>query len=65
MRFEKVKSDTQVPLPHVIPEETQHEKIDIRRTRKGTHTYNTRSGVYHVTTFKNTHQMLKKDRTDI
>ena len=31
--------------------------------RKGTHKYNTRSRVNHVTTFKNTPQMFKNDMT--
>ena len=39
-------------------------KRHIRRTRKVTHKYITRSRVNHVTTFKNTPQMFKKDITD-
>ena len=58
--FEKIKADTPVTLSHVITEGKQNKKIDIRRTRKGTHKYNTRSRVNHVTTFKNAPQMFKK-----
>ena len=53
MRFEKIKADTPVPLTHVNPE-----------GRKGTYKYNTMSKVKHVTTFKNTPQIFKKDMTD-
>ena len=52
MRFEKIKSDTPVSLPHVIPEGKKQGKSDIIRARKVTHKYNTRSRVNHVTTFK-------------
>ena len=64
MRFEKIKADTPVPLTHVIPDGKQQGKRDIRRARKGTHKYNTRSRVNHVTTFKNTPQNFKKDMID-
>ena len=56
--------DTPYPQPHVIPEGKQLGKSNIIRARKGTHKYNTKSKVNHVTTFKNTPQMLKKDITD-
>ena len=39
-------------------------KSVIIRARKGTHKYNNRSKVNHVTTFKNTPQMFKKYMTD-
>ena len=61
--MEKIKADTPESLPHVIPEIKQG-KNDIRRERKGTQKYNTRSKVNHVTTFKNTLQILKKDMAD-
>ena len=64
MRFGKIKADTPEPLPHVIPEKKQQEKSDIKISRKGTHEYNNRSKVNHVTTFKNTPQIFKKDMTD-
>ena len=64
MRFEKIKADTLEPLPHVIPEGKQQENSDIRRARKGTHKYNTRYKVNHVTTFKNKSQIFKRDMTD-
>ena len=48
----------------MTPEKKQQEKSVIRRARTGTHKYNTRSKVNHVTTFKNTPQMLKKYMTD-
>ena len=54
MRFGKIKADRPVTLPHVTPEEKQQENSVIRRARKGTHRYITRSKVHHVTTFKNT-----------
>ena len=38
-------------------------KIDIKRARKGTHKYNTRSRVNHVTTFKNSPKMFEMDVT--
>ena len=56
--------NTPVLLPHVIPEGKQQGKSDIRRARKVTHKYNTRSRVNHVTTFKNTPQIFKNDMTD-
>ena len=62
--FGKIKADTPVPLPHVIPEEEKHEKSGIKRARKGTHKYNTRSRVNYVTTFKNLPKMFKMDVTD-
>ena len=64
MTFVKIKANTPVPLPHLIPEEEKQEKSDIRRARKGTHKYNTISRVNHVTTFKNTPQKFKMDMTD-
>ena len=48
----------------MILERKQQENSDIRRARKGTHKYNTRSKVNHVTTFKNTPQMFKKNIID-
>ena len=60
MRFEKIKTDTQEPHPHVTPERKTTGKIEIIRARKCTHTYNTRSKVNHVTTFKNIPKMFKK-----
>ena len=39
-------------------------KSHIKRTRKGTHKYNTKSRLNHVTTFKNTPQMFKNYMTD-
>ena len=39
-------------------------KSDIRRAKKGTHKYNTRSGVNHVTTVKNPPKTFKMDVTD-
>ena len=65
MIFGKTKVDTSVPLPHVIPEEGKKETSDTRRSRKGTHKYNTRSRVNHVTISKNSHKMFKMDVTDI
>ena len=65
MRFGKIKADKTEPLPHVIIEGKQQENSDIRRTRKSTHKYNTRSKVNHVTTFNNTPQMFKKNITYI
>ena len=59
-----IKATTPVPLPRVIPKGKKQEKSDIRRARKVTHKYNTRFRVNHVTTFKNTPQMFKKDMTD-
>ena len=56
--------DTSVQLPHVITEERKQGKIDIIRAIKGTHKYNTRSRVNHVTTFKNTPKIFKMDMTD-
>ena len=47
----------------MIPEKKQ-EYSNTRRARKGTHKYNTRSKVNHVTTFKNAPQMFKRDMTD-
>ena len=64
MRLGRIKADTPVPLPHVTQEKKQQEKSVIRRARKGTNKYNTRSKVNRVTTFKNTPQMFKKDTTD-
>ena len=43
------------------PRLKKQENSVIKRARKGTHKYNTRSKVNHVTTFKNTPQMFKKD----
>ena len=63
MRFERLKADTPVPLQYVNPEKKQQEKSVIIRARKFTHKYNTRSKVNHVTAFKNTPQMFKKDMT--
>ena len=63
MIFRTIKADTPEPLLRVIPEKKQ-ENSDIRRAIKGTHKYNTRSKVNHVTTFKNTPQMFKKYMTD-
>ena len=63
MRFGKIKADTPVPLPHVIPGKKQ-EKSVIRRARKFTHKYNTRSRVNHMTTLNNTPQMFKQDMTE-
>ena len=60
----RIKVDTPVRLTQVTPEEEQQEKSDTRRARKGTHRYNTRSTVNHVTTFKNTPQNFKKDKTE-
>ena len=64
MRFGKIKADTPVPLPHAIPEEKKRENSDIRRARIGTHKYNTKSRVNHVTTFKNSPKIFKIDVTD-
>ena len=64
MRFGKTKADTTVPLPHVTPDKIQWEKSVIRRARKGTHKYNNRSKLNHVTTFKNTPQIFKRDMID-
>ena len=64
MIFERIKADTSVPMPHVLSKGKQQGKIHIRRARKGTHKYNTRSRVNHVTTFKNTPQIFKKDMKD-
>ena len=63
MTFGKIKVDTSEPQPHVIPEVEKHGKSDIRMARKGTHKYNTRSRVNHVTTFKNTPKTFKMDTT--
>ena len=64
MRFGKIKADITEPLPHVIPEVKKTGNSEIRRARKGTHKYNTRSKVNHVIIFKKTPQMFKKDMTD-
>ena len=64
MIFVKIKADTPVPLTYATPEKKQKEMGVIRRERKGTHKYSTRSKVNHVTTFKNTPQMFKNDMTD-
>ena len=48
----------------MTPEKKQQENSVIRRERNGTHTYNTRSKVNHVTKFKNITQMFKKDMTE-
>ena len=64
MIFGKINTNTPVPLPHVNPEKKQQGKNAIKRARKGTHKNNTKSKVNHVTTFKNTPQMFKKDMTD-
>ena len=44
--------------------ENNREKSYIGKAIKGTHKYNTRSRVNHVTTFKNTPQMFRKDIID-
>ena len=64
MRFGKIKLDTTEPLPHVTLENKQQENSDIRRSRKGTHKYNTRSKLNQVATFNNTPQTFKMDMTD-
>ena len=64
MIFGQIKVDIPEPLPHVTPDKKQQEKSFIRRSRKGTHKYNTRSEVNHVTTFKDTPQMFKNNMTD-
>ena len=64
MRFGRIKLDTPEPLPHVVPEKKQQINKDIIRAIKGTHKYNTRSKVNHVTTFKNAPQMFKRGMTD-
>ena len=64
MRSGRIKADKTEPLSHVIPENKQQENSDIRRSRKGTHKYNTKSKVNHVTTFKNTTKVFKKYMTD-
>ena len=64
MRFGKIKVDTPVPLTHLNLEKKQQEESVLRRARTGTHKYNTRSKLNHVTTFNNTPQMFKKDMTD-
>ena len=55
--------DTPVTLTHVNPEKKKENSV-IRKARKGTHKYNTRYKVNHVTTFKNTPQMFKNDMAD-
>ena len=47
----------------MIPKGEKQENIDIRRTRRGTYKYITRSRVNHMTTFKNKPQMFKKYMT--
>ena len=64
MTFGKIKVDTSEPQPHVIPEVEKHGKSDIRMARKGTHKYNTRSRVNHVTTFNHIPKMFKMYTTD-
>ena len=48
----------------MLPEVEKQGKSDIRRARKGTHKYNTRLRVNHVTTFNNTPKMFKMDTAD-
>ena len=48
---------------HVIPEGEQQGKIDIRRGRKVTNKYNTRSKLNYLTISNNTPQLFKKDMT--
>ena len=64
MRFGKIKADTPVPLPHETLEKKKQDNSVIRMARKGTHKYNIRFRVNHVTTFKNTPQMFKNNMTD-
>ena len=64
MRFEKIKNRYTISTYPCDPREKQQGKSDIRRARKGTHKYNTRSKVNRVTTFKNTPQIFKKDTID-
>ena len=63
MRFGKKSVYTGTTSPSA-PIEKQQEKRVARRAIKGTHKYNTRSKVKHVTTFQNTPQMFKNDMTD-
>ena len=48
----------------MILEGKQQGKSDIRRARKGTQNYNTRSSANHVTTFQNTPKMFNKNMTN-
>ena len=48
----------------MILEKKPKEKSDIRRSRKGTHNYNNRSKVNHVTPFKNKPLMFKRETKD-
>ena len=64
MIFGRIKADTPEPHQHVISEGGEQGKSNIRRARKGTDKYNTRSKVNHVTTFKNTPQMFRNYITE-
>ena len=65
MRFEKIKTDSPVPLPHVIPEEKKQGKIDTIRARRGTHKYNNRSRVKHVKKFNNSPKIYVTDTAKV
>ena len=64
MISEKYISEYTITTAPCYPRGKTSGKIDSRRARKGTHKNNTRSKLNHVTTFKNTPQVFKKDMID-